>query len=139
MVTIDDVAAMATALPGVTEGTSYGNRSWNVGKHHFVWERPFSKADVKRFGDDPVPAGPIVALRVEDEHDKQAVLASGMSGVFTIPHFAGYPAVLVRLPEIGKRAMRALVLDAWLAVAPEPLAREHLARRRDSKRRSATS
>ncbi len=130
MVTIDDVAAMASALPGVTEGATYGNRSWNVGKHHFVWERPFSKADIKRFGGDPVPAGPIVALRVEDEHEKQAVLASGVSGVFTIPHFDGYPAVLVRLPAIRKRAIGALVLDAWLAVAPEPLAREHLARRR---------
>lgn len=127
---MDDVAAMAIALPGVHEGTSYGNRSWNVGKHHFVWERPFSKADIKRFGGDPVPAGPIVALRMEDEHEKQAVLASGVAGVFTIPHFDGYPAVLVQLPLIGKRAMRALVLDAWLAVAPEPLAREHLARRR---------
>jgi hypothetical protein len=105
MVTIEDVAAMASALPGVTEGTSYGNRSWNVGKHHFVWERPFSKADIKRFGDDPVPAGPIVALRVEDEHEKQAVLVSGLSGVFTIPHFDRYPAVLVQLPAIGTRAM----------------------------------
>ena len=105
MVTIGDVAAMATALPGVTEGSTYSNRSWNVGKRHFVWDRPFSKADIKRFGGDPVPAGPIVALRVEDEHEKQAVLASGVSGVFTIPHFDGYPAVLVRLPAISKGAM----------------------------------
>jgi hypothetical protein len=144
MVTIDDVEAMVTELPGVIEGSSYGNRSWNVGKQHIVWERPFSKADIRRFGSEPVPGGPIVALRVEDEHEKQAVLASGLPGVFTIPHFDGYPAVLVQLQLVGRRAMRRLVLDAWLAVAPEPLAREHLgrehrARRRDRKSRSAAS
>ncbi len=125
--TIEDVAAMAMALPGVTEGSSYGNRSWNVGKHHIAWERPLSKADLKRFGDAPVPQGPIVALRVEDEHEKRAVLAAGTAGVFTIPHFDGYPAVLVECRLVGKRAMRDLVLDAWLAAAPEPLAREYLA------------
>lgn len=139
MVTVGDVEAMATELPGVTEGSSYGNRSWNVGGKHFVWERPFSKADIKRFGDEPVPDGPIVALRVEDEHEKQAVLDAGVPGVFTIPHFDGYPAVLVQLRLIGKRAMRGLVLDAWLAVAPEPMARDHLARRSDRKARPAAS
>jgi hypothetical protein len=139
MVTVDDVETMATALPGVTEGSSYGNRSWSVGRRHFVWERPFRKADIKRFGDGQVPEGPIVALRVEDEHEKRAVLASGVPGVFTIPHFDGYPAVLVQLRLVGTRAMRRLVLDAWLAVAPEQLAREHLASRRDSNSRPAAS
>lgn len=139
MVRIGDVEAMAIALPGVTEGSSYGNRSWNVGAKHFVWERPFSKADIKRYGNEPVPDGPIVAVRVEDEHEKQAVLAAGVPGVFTIPHFDGYPAVLVQLRLIGKQAMRRLVLDAWLAVAPEPMAREHLARRSDRKSRPAAS
>lgn len=126
MVTVDEVAGWAMALPEVTEGASYGHRAWSVGTHVFAWVRPFSKADVKRFGRDPVPSGPIVALRTEDLGDTEAVLAAGTRGVFTIEHFSNYPAYLVQLDVIDKRAMRAALLDAWLAVAPEPLARAHL-------------
>jgi hypothetical protein len=126
MVTMDQAAAMAAELPGVTEGARHGHRTWFVGKKAFAWERPFSKADIKRFGDESPPAGPILALTVEDLHEKEAVLAAGTKGVFTISHFDGFAAVLVQLDAVGKRALRALVLDAWLAVAPPALAAEHL-------------
>lgn len=119
--TIDDVAALAMAFPGVTEGTSYGNRSWKVGKVGFVWERPFSKADLRRFGDERVPDGPIIALRVEDLTDKEAVLGEGRSGFFTIPHFDGYAAVLVDLSVAGERHVRESVEDAWLCCASDEL------------------
>ena len=89
MVTIDDVAALAHAFPGVTEGTRWGHRTWQVGRSGFAWVRPFSKADLKRFGDAPVPSGEIVALRVDDLGEKEAVLAAGRPGFFDIAHFAG--------------------------------------------------
>lgn len=130
MITIDEVAAMAMAFPGVTEGARWGNRTWAVGKHGFVWERPFSKADIKRFGTEPVPAGEIVALRVEDLGEKEAVLAQGRKGFFTIEHFDGYPAVLVQLSVVGKRHFRESLEDAWLCCAPEALAREYLGTKR---------
>lgn len=134
MVRIEDVAQMALELPEAAESTSYGNRAWQVRGKTFLWERPFSKADIKRFGTDPVPDGPIVGVRVEDLADKQAVLAQGTKGVFTIPHFDNYPAVLVQLQVVPKKAVRELVLDAWLAMAPPALAEQHLAAMRARKR-----
>jgi hypothetical protein len=124
VVTIDDVADMALALPEVTEGERHGNRGWSVLGKTFAWERPFSKADIKRFGDAKPPDGPIVAVRMADLGEKEAVLAANSKAFFTIPHFDGYPAVLIQLSKVTKKAMREALVDGWLACAPPTLADE---------------
>lgn len=126
---MEQVAAMALAFPQTVEGERYGRRSWSVGKNTFAWERPFSKADIKRFGDAQPPDGPIVAVRVADLHDKEAVLASEHQGVFDIPHFNGYAAVLVQLKTVRKRVFSDLLADAWLCCAPESVAAAYLDRK----------
>ena len=123
MATLDDVALMAAGLPEVTEGERHGNRTWFVGGKAFAWDRPFSKADIRRFGDQTPPDGPILAVRVEDLGEKEAVLAANPDAFFTIAHFDGYSAVLIQLPEVSARALRDAITDGWLACAPPALAR----------------
>ena len=128
MATIDDAARIALELPEVTEGERYGHRTWSVAGKAFAWDRPFSKADIKRFGDATPPDGPILAVRVEDLAEKEAVLAAEPKAFFTIPHFNGYSAVLIQMKKVGKRALREAIIDGWLACAPPALADNYLNR-----------
>src|SRR4030088_650908 len=112
---------MAAELPEVTDGERHGNRTWFVAGKAFAWERPFSKADLRRFGHVSPPAGPILAVRVEDLGEKEAVLAAQPRAFFMIPHFDGYAAVLIQVKTVTKRALREALLDGWLACAPRKL------------------
>jgi hypothetical protein len=125
VITLTEIAQLALRLPGVTEGERWRNRTWSVDGKGFAWERPFSKADIKRFGDEVPPAGPILAVRVIDLNDKEAVLAAEQKGFFTIEHFKGYPAVLIALDQAGKKAVRQALIEAWLSCAPPKLVEQY--------------
>ena len=65
---------------------------------------------------------------MEDLAEKEAMLAAHPKAFFTIPHFDGYAAVLVRLKVVTKRALQDALIDGWLACAPAQTARDYLAR-----------
>jgi hypothetical protein len=117
-----DVARIVGGLPGTDETSP---RNWRVGKKLIAWERPLRKSDHAALGPD-APDGDILGARVADEGVKFALIADDPGVYFTTPHFDGYPAVLVRLAEIGVPELEELVVEAWLAQAPKTLTRQFL-------------
>jgi hypothetical protein len=126
--TWDDVRRIALELPETAESTSYGNVAWKVKDKAFAWERPLRKSDLAALGKS-APRGDILAVRTDGLEMKEVLLTSAPAIFFTTPHFDGYPAVLVRLSKIGARRLRDLLLDAWVARAPDRIAKAFLAAR----------
>jgi hypothetical protein len=118
--TLVEVARIAEALPDVTVGERHGHRTWFVGDKAFAWERQFSKADIKRFGERTPPPGPILAVAVADLLDKEAALDANPGAFFTIPHFDGYAAILIQLRKVSRRALVEALGEAWRVSCPLP-------------------
>jgi hypothetical protein len=112
VVSVQDVSRLALELPEVVEAERRGTLTWSVGAKCFAWERPFSKADIKRFGAATPPQG--------------AMLAANPKAFFTIPHFDGFSAVLVQLNLATRTAVKEALVDGWLACAPPKLAAQFL-------------
>ena len=65
-----------------------------------------------------VPCANVLAGRVA----KEILLMAEPQKFFTEPHYDGFPAVLVRLKEVGHVAeLRKLLTHAWTARAPRAL------------------
>lgn len=128
MATWDDVSRIATALPETSEvGTDL--LAWKVRDKSFAWDRPLRKGDLAALG-DAAPDGPVLAVRVPDLAAKEAILAEDPAVYFTTPHFNGYPAVLIRIPDLkqlDRSELRDLVVDAWLTRAQKRVAKAWLA------------
>lgn len=117
MATQDDVRRIALALPGVVaEATGF---AFNVAAakkaKHIVWawrERIHPKKS-------RVPSTKVVAIRVANELEKQALLSADEAKFFTEPHYDGYPAVLVNLDQVTVDELESLIREAWRCRAPE--------------------
>jgi hypothetical protein len=70
-----------------------------------------------------VPNLNVIAIRVHDLAEKEMLLASRPSKLFTEPHYNGFPAVLVRLAAVDVDELEELILNAWRCQAPPALVR----------------
>lgn len=122
MASQEDVRRIARALPETSESEEHFAFSvLNKGKQKgFVWawnERVHPKKP-------KVPSDTVVAIRVANQQEKEALLASGGEAIFTEPHYNGFPAVLVRLPLIEVEELEELIVDGWRCQAPRALVTE---------------
>ena len=123
----DDVRRIVASLPETREDRrKSGQMSWRVTDKSLAWERPLRNSDLQQLG-DAAPEGDILGVRVPDLGAKEAILADNGGAIFPIPHFDGYPAVLVLLDEIDAGELEELLVEAWLCRAPAKLVKAYLA------------
>lgn len=131
MASIEDVRRIAGGFPGVTERVN-GHTSlpaWRVKSGQFAWLRDARDTDLRQLAalGRSWPDGPVLAVRVADQGEKEALLAAEPEALFSIPHFDGFPGLLVRLDALDPDRLAELVTDAWLLRAPATVAKEWLA------------
>jgi hypothetical protein len=71
----------------------------------------------------------VLMFRVADLGAKELLLSDARGIYFTTPHFDGYPAVLVRIPDLARldrEELEDLVVEAWLTRAQKRVARAWL-------------
>ncbi len=71
-----------------------------------------------------VPNPAVLAVRVANNAEKEALVASDAEKFFTEPHYNGFPAVLVRLAAVEADELEELLTDAWRCQAPRALVKE---------------
>jgi hypothetical protein len=115
----NDVRRIALSLPETSEAAEHFAFSvHNKGKEKgFVWAWN-ERVEPKK---PRVARADVVAIRVADQIDKEALLATDAEKFFTEPHYNGFPAILVRLPLIDVDELEELIVDGWCCQAPKAL------------------
>jgi hypothetical protein len=112
MATWTQVTRILSGLEGVVSTTARQGRQWKLLDKLLAWERPLRKSDVEALG-DAAPKGEILAVRVPLEVKDALLQTKRANGYFTIPHFNGYPAVLVELERLPQAELKRLLKSAW--------------------------
>jgi len=124
-----DLDELALSMPEATKDVSEDGRpSYLVHGKMFCFHRgprpdAIDPATGERMDD-------VLMFRVDSLEEKDLILADDRGVYFTTPHFRGYPAVLVRIPDlarIDRDELGELVAGAWMTRAHKRLAKAWLA------------
>jgi hypothetical protein len=124
--TLADLDRIALALPEVERSETDGRVAYAAFGKSFCHHREPRK---DALGPDGERLTDVLMFRTAGNEGKELALASGPP-FFTTPHFNGYPAVLVRIPDLAQldeETLRETVVEAWLTRAPKRVATAWLA------------
>ena len=128
MATMADLDRLARAMPLTTKEVSdEGRPSYSVHGKLFCYHRgrrpdAIDSKSGERLDD-------VLMFRVADQGVKELLLADGRGVFFTTPHFDGYAAVLLRIPNLARldqEELGDLVIEAWLTRAQKRVAKAWL-------------
>jgi hypothetical protein len=129
MATMADLDELALGLPQTTKEVSDDGRpAYLVHGKVFCFHR-----GRRRDAIDPETGerrDDVLMLRVADLGVKELLLADERRVYFMTPHFDGYPAVLMRIPDlarIDRDELEEMVVEAWLTRAQKRVAKAWLA------------
>jgi hypothetical protein len=129
MATMKDLDRLALELPHVTKEVSDDGRpSYLVHGKRFILHRSRRPDAI-----DPETGermDDVLMLRVESLDVKDLLLADTRGVYFATPHFKGYPAVLIRIPDlarIDRDELEDMVVEAWLTKTQKRVAKAWLA------------
>jgi hypothetical protein len=126
--TLRDLDRLALAMPGAEKLVKDGRPRYQVNGKLFCIHRSRRPDAV-----DPETGermDDVLMFRVADLGVKELILSDDRGIWFTTPHFNGYPAILVRIGDLGRldrEELRDTVVDAWLTRAPKRVAKQWLA------------
>ena len=128
MTTMTDLDELALSMPRATKELSDDGRpSYHVHGKLFCCHRGRRRDAVDpRTGER---LDDVLTFRVADEGVKELLLADARGLFFTTPHFDGYPAVLLRIPDLARLdrdELEELVVEAWLTRAQKRVAKAWL-------------
>jgi hypothetical protein len=124
-----DLDELALAMPGTTKEVSEDGRpSYLVHGKRFCLQR--SRRPDAVDAETGERLDDVLMFRVADLDVKELMLSDARGVYFTTPHFDGYPAVLVRIPDLARldrEELQDLVAEAWLTRAQKRIAKRWLA------------
>jgi len=123
-----DLETLALAMPQAEKHVEDGRPTYTVHGTFFCFHRSprpdaVDPATGERLTD-------VLVFRVADAGEKEAILQDDRGIFFTTPHWNGYNAVLLRIPDLDRvdhEELRDLVAGAWLTRAQKRVAKAWLA------------
>jgi hypothetical protein len=106
MLTFDDVVRIASDLPGIEVGASYGTPALRVGKKLLC-----------RMKED----GETMVLKPLEDIELQFLMDTQPDVFYQTPHYEGWPTILIHLSRIDEAQLRELIEQCWERLATKKL------------------
>jgi hypothetical protein len=130
---MQDLDELALAMPEATKEVEESRPTYRVHGKMFCFHRgPRPDAVDPDTGERLTD---VLAFRVADAGVKELLVSDSRGIYFTTPHWDGYSAVLMRIPDLerlDREELRDLVEEAWLTRAQKRLAKSWLAEREEN-------